>query len=159
VDAVLRAHWAASGFGDQETEKKLQVLTAEAVVWLRDVVERHGWPGRALVGPAAAAAACRLVQHAEGPPDFQHECLRLIEEAAREGDLPWRHVAYVTDALRLRQGRPQLYGTKFRLQEGKLEPCPIEQPDRVDALRRSLRMEPLARYASRLRSRYQPHTG
>ncbi|MDX2545099.1 DUF4135 domain-containing protein [Streptomyces sp. WI04-05B] len=159
VDAALRARWTASGFGDQETGDRLQVLTGVAARWLADVVKRHGWPGRALVGPAAAAAACRLVQHATGPPDFQHECLRLIEEAARNGDLPWRQVAYVTDALRIREGRPQLYGTKFRLQEGKLEPCPIEQPDRVDELRRSLRMEPLARYASRLRSRYQPQSG
>ena len=159
VDAALRTRWAASGFDDKETGDRLRILTAAAVRWLEDVVKRHGWPGRALVGPAAAAAACRLVQHAEGPLDFPHECLRLIEEAARNGDLPWRQVAYVTDALRIREGRPQLYGTKFRLQEGKLEPCPIEQPDRVDELRRSLRMEPLARYATRVRSRYQPQSG
>ncbi|MGQ4364735.1 DUF4135 domain-containing protein [Streptomyces sp. SAS_272] len=155
VDAALRTRWAASGFGDKETGDRLRILTGVAARWLEDVVQRHGWPGRTLVGPAAAAAACRLVQHAEGPLDFQHECLRLIEEAARNGDLPWRQVAYVTDALRIREGRPQLYGTKFRLQEGNLEPCPIEQPDRVDERRRSLRMEPLARYAGRLRSRYQ----
>jgi hypothetical protein len=156
TDAALRSRWAASGFDDEQTGERLQALTAAAMRWLQDVVHLHGWPGSALVGPAAAAAACRLVQHAEGPRDFQHECLRLIEQAACDGDLPWRQVAYVTDALRIRDGRPQLYGTKFRLQEGKLEPCPIEQPDRVDALRRSLRMEPLARYASRLRSRFEP---
>ncbi|WP_405825947.1 type 2 lanthipeptide synthetase LanM [Streptomyces sp. NBC_01390] len=159
VDAALRTRWATSGFSDKETGERLQSLTGAAARWLEDVVKRHGWPGRALVGPAGAAAACRLVQHAEGPLEFQHECLRLIEEAARNGDLPWRQVAYVTDALRIRDARPQLYGTKFRLQEGKLEPWPIEQPARVDELRRGLRMEPLARYASRLRSRYQPQSG
>ncbi len=63
-------------------------------------------------------------------------------------------MAYVTDALRVGQGRPQVYGTKFRMCEGELEPCPIEQPDRVDELRRNLGMEPLARYAGRLRNRY-----
>ncbi len=159
MDAALRTHWVASGFGDEETEDRLRALTDVAVRWLEDVVERHGWPGQALVGRAAALAACRLVQHAEGPPAFQRDCLRLIEQAARDGDLPWRQVAYVTDALRLLEGRPQLYGTKFRMQEGNLEPCPIEQPDRVDELRRGLRMEPLARYANRLRDRYQPRTG
>lgn len=159
TDAVLRARWAASRFTDRETEDRLRVLTTAAIRWLEDVVKCHGWPGRALVGPAGAAAACRLVQHAEGPTAFQHECLRLIEQAAREGDLPRRQVAYVTDALRIRDGRPQLYGTKFRLREGNLEPCPMEHPDRVDALRRGLRMEPLARYAARVRDRYQPRTG
>ncbi|MCC9706726.1 type 2 lantipeptide synthetase LanM [Streptomyces sp. MNU76] len=159
VDAELRARWTDSRFGDEETGERLRALTAAAVRWLEDVVRRHGWPGRALVGPAAAAAACRLLQHAEGPADFQYECLGLIEQAARDGDLPWRQVAYVTDALRLREGRPQLYGTKFRMREGKLEPCPIEQPEQVDERRRRLRMEPLARYAGRLHRRYQPHTG
>jgi hypothetical protein len=45
------------------------------------------------------------------------------------------------------------------MREGELEPCPIEQPDRVDDLRRSLGMEPLARYAARLRRRFQPPAG
>ncbi|MFF9041773.1 DUF4135 domain-containing protein [Streptomyces sp. NPDC014892] len=159
VDAVLRTRWTDSRFTDGEAEERLRALTGAGIRWLEDVVRRHGWPGRALVGPAAAAAACRLLQHAEGPADFQHECLRLIEQAARDGDLPWRQVAYVTDALRVQEGRPQLYGTKFRMREGKLEPCPIEQPEQVDERRRSLRMEPLARYAGRLHRRYQPHTG
>jgi hypothetical protein len=154
VDAALRERWVASGFGDEETEQRLRALTTAGLRWLADIVARHGWPGRALVGPTAAAAACRLVQHAEGPLAFQHECLQLIEQAARDGDLPWRQVAYVTDALRVGEGRPQVYGTKFRMNEGELEPCPIEQPDRVDELRRSLGMEPLARYAARLRRRY-----
>ncbi|MET9016011.1 DUF4135 domain-containing protein [Streptomyces olivaceoviridis] len=158
VDAVLRARWVASGFTDEATEKRLVALTTAGMGWLADVVARYGWPGHALVGPAAAAAACRLLQHAEGPIAFQQECLRLIQRAAREGDLPRRQVAYVTDALRVGQGRPQVYGTKFRLREGELEPCPIEQPDRVDELRRNLGMEPLARYAGRLRSRYRTRT-
>ncbi|MCE0448003.1 type 2 lantipeptide synthetase LanM [Streptomyces tricolor] len=115
--------------------------------------------GHALAGPAAAAAACRLVQHAEGPLGFQYECLDLIERAACDGDLPLRQIAYVTDALRIHEGRPQVYGTKFRMHEGELEPCPIEQPDRVDELRHSLGMEPLARYAARLRRRHQPPAG
>ncbi|MGW5373122.1 DUF4135 domain-containing protein [Streptomyces sp. NPDC004009] len=158
VDAVLRARWVASGFTDEATEKQLVALTTAGMRWLADVVARYGWPGRALVGPAAAAAACRLVQHAEGPITFQQECLRLIQRAAREGDLPRRQVAYVTDALRVGQGRPQVYGTKFAMCEGELQPCPIEQPDRVDELRRNLGMEPLARYAGRLRSRYRTGT-
>ncbi|MFJ8695667.1 DUF4135 domain-containing protein [Streptomyces roseolilacinus] len=156
VDAALRARWVASGFTDEDAEERLRTLTSAAMDWLRGVVERHGWPGRALVGPAAADAACRLVQHAEGPLAFPRECLRLVERAARDGDLPWRQVAYVTDALRVREGRPQLYGTKFRMREGELEPCPMEQPDLVDERRRDLGMEPLARYAARLRRRYRP---
>ncbi|MFD5583472.1 DUF4135 domain-containing protein [Streptomyces sp. NPDC127063] len=159
MDAALRERWVASGFADEETEKRLRALTEAGMRWLADVVATHGWPGHALAGPAAAAAACRLVQHAEGPLGFQYECLDLVEQAAGDGDLPWRQVAYVTDALRVHEGRPQVYGTKFRMREGELEPCPIEQPDRVDALRRSLGMEPLARYAARLRRRYQSPAG
>ncbi|MFJ1614494.1 DUF4135 domain-containing protein [Streptomyces sp. NPDC088249] len=154
VDAVLRERWTAGEFTDAGTEERLRKITGTAMAWLTDVIREHGWPGHALVGERAAEAACRLVQHAEGPADLLRECLARMEQAAAEGDIPWRHVAYTTDAIRLGEGSPQLYGTKFRRGAGGLEPCPIEDPGAVDERRRRLGMEPLARYAVRLRRRF-----
>ncbi|GAB3985490.1 hypothetical protein GCM10029978_098460 [Actinoallomurus acanthiterrae] len=158
VDAALRSRWADDGFADTALDERLAALTGTAMTWLRDVVARYGWPGETLVGRSAAGAACRLVQHADGPRDFQDRCLALIRRAATVGDVPWRQVAYVTDALCVRDGRPQLFGTKFRAVEGRLEPFPIERPELVDERRRRMGMEPLNRYAARLRRRF-PLTG
>ena len=155
VDAALRAAWVASGFTDAATEEKLRRLTGTGLNWLEGIVTDHGWPGRRLVGARAAAAACRLVQHSEGNREFRWECLRLARRAAAVDDLSWRQVAYLTDSLRMGDGRSQLYGTKFRLVDGGLEPCPIQWPEHVDDRRRLLGMEPLNRYATRLRQRYR----
>lgn len=154
IDAALRAPWTASGFADAALERRLGEHVDAAMAWLQRVVARHGWPGRALVGADAAAAACRLVQHAEGPRAFQDRCLRLVERAARDGDMSLRELAYLTDALCVQRGRKQRFGTKFRRRGAALEPCPIEQPAQVDARRRAMGLEPLADYARRVRSAF-----
>ncbi|WP_370516642.1 DUF6624 domain-containing protein, partial [Streptomyces acidiscabies] len=107
-----------------------------------------------LVGAAAAGVASRLVQHAYGHLDFRRHCLDLMRQAAEGGDLPWRDVAYLTDALRIDEGRPQVYGTKFEPVAGWLEPCPVEDPENVDHRRAELGMEPLADHTDRIRRRF-----
>ncbi|ROU08382.1 DUF6624 domain-containing protein [Lysobacter enzymogenes] len=155
IDAALRAPWTASGFADAALDAQLRERVDVAMAWLQRVVARHGWPGQGLVGAEAAAAACRLLQHADGPRAFQDRCLRLVERAARDGDMSLRELAYLTDALRVQRGRKQRFGTKFRRRGAALEPCPIEQPAQVDARRRAMGLEPLADYARRVRSAFE----
>jgi hypothetical protein len=111
-----------------------------------------------MVGAAAAAAASRLVQHAREHLNFRRYCLELMRQAAADGDLPWREVAYLTDELRLADGLPQVYGTKFEPVAGELVPCAIEEPDDVDRRRAAMGMEPLAGSTHRVRQRF-PLTG
>ncbi|MET0403863.1 MAG: DUF6624 domain-containing protein, partial [Cystobacter sp.] len=75
---------------------------------------------------------------------------------AARGDVPLRHVAYLTDVVRLRAGREQLFGTKFRELDGELVPHPIEKEAEVDARRQRAGLEPLAAYARRLRRTFSP---
>lgn len=154
IDSALRTPWSDGGFSDRALEAQLQAQVEAAMVWLQRLVERHGWPGRRLVGEDAAAAACRLVQHADGPRAFQDRCLRLVARAAREGDMSLRELAYLTDALRVQRGRRQRFGTKFRRHGQALVPCPIERPAQVDARRRAMGLEPLADYAERIRATF-----
>lgn len=153
-DSAIRGPWTASGFTDPELEAKLDRLTDAGLTWLGEVIEAHGWPHQRLVGPAAAAAAGRLVQHARGRLPFRWDCLELVRQAAEAGELPRREIAYLTDALRLAEDRPQWYGTKFERVGDTLQPCPIEAPEQVDARRAELGLEPLAQYAERLRATF-----
>jgi hypothetical protein len=158
LDAALRARWVASRFTDRTAGRAVDELGAAALAWLREVVAAHGWPGRALVGARAADAAARLVQHAHARHDaaFQRRCLRLVRRAAARGDMPWHHVAYLTDALRIATGRRQLYGTKFQRQggDGALVPLPIERAASVDRRRAAVGLPPLAVYARRIQRRF-----
>lgn len=154
VDAALRDRLARNGPADDGVAGRLRLLTEQGAAWLRVVIAEHGWPGRRLVGDDAAAAAVRLVQHLEGQLPFQRRCLELVRAAATAGDLPWSHLAYLTDTVRLSEGKPQVYGTKFRPEAGRLVPFPIETPDQVDDRRAAMGLEPLESYARRLRRRF-----
>ena len=72
----------------------------------------------------------------------------MIEQCAR--------VAYPTDVVRMRAGKNQLHGTKFRKVKGEFVPFPIEKADTVDARRKQMELPPLHTYAQRLRRRFLP---
>ncbi|MFD5344122.1 DUF4135 domain-containing protein [Streptomyces anulatus] len=158
LDGAVRAPWADGGMSDRTAERRLRDLTDAGITWLTTVVADHGWPGHALVGAEAAAAASRLVQHAREHLDFRRHCLELMRDAAGRGDLPWREVACLTDELRVTDGLPQVYGTKFEPVGGVLVPWPVEDPEGVDRRRAALGMEPLADHTDRIRRRF-PLTG
>src|SRR5262249_1178792 len=65
---------------------------------LKEVVNKHGWPGKSLVGKDGAHAAWLLVQHADGDLAFQKRCLALMK-AAPKGDVEPQNVAYLTDRI------------------------------------------------------------
>ncbi|WP_328459330.1 DUF4135 domain-containing protein [Streptomyces sp. NBC_00448] len=163
VDAPLRERWAATRMQDASLGRRLDRLTRAGMRRLHAAVAERGWPDTAAVGPRAAGAAARLLQHATGELDFRKQCLELMRAAARKGGAPWEEVARLTDALRLAEGLPQVYGTKFADVGGVLEPCAIEDADGVDDRRAALGLESLHAYTERVRTRFgmgpQPEKG
>ncbi|QDE69279.1 hypothetical protein BHS09_21145 [Myxococcus xanthus] len=156
IDNTLRSEWVATEFKDRDLERKLQALTDAGIDWLRETIKVHGWPGHRLVGRSGAAAAWRLIQHAECSLAFQKRCLTLLRDAAARGDVPIQQVAYLTDVVRMRERKKQLYGTKFRKVKGELVPYPIEKEAWVDLRRKEMNLPSLAAYARKLRRAFQP---
>ncbi|WP_415644903.1 DUF4135 domain-containing protein [Stackebrandtia soli] len=154
VDAVLRAEWVDSDFAPGETADRLRALTSEGLRWLETVVDLHGWPDAELVGPDASAAACRLVQHAEGQLARRLRMLAAMRAAVRMEAIPASELAYTEDALLIARGLPQRYGTKFAREGDRFVPHPVSDPDSVDERRREMGLESLARYAERIRRRF-----
>lgn len=158
IDAALRARWAAAGFPARgPLARELRALERAAAEWLRACVDAHGWPGRALVGARAAAAACRLVQHLQDASAFQRRCLRLLRAAAAAGEVPASQPAYLEDALCVQAGRAQRFGTKLRRIEtpagAALVPYPIRAAAAVDARRAAVGLPPMAQYLRRAQRR------
>lgn len=103
--------------------ERATAVDAENTAWMHGVIERHGWPSVSLVGKEASLAAFLLVQHADKDPEFQARCLPLLEEAVARGEASPRDFAYLTDRVRVKQNRPQLYGTQYgaaRDEEGNI---------------------------------------
>lgn len=111
---------------------------------LSEIIGRLGWPGKTLVGEEGAEAAWLILQHDIANPTLQRRCLTLLQEAAAEGEIPQWQAAMLADRIRVLEGRPQIYGTQFDWDEtGEMSPCPIENPEQVDVLRRSVGLMPL----------------
>lgn len=113
---------------------------------MKEIIEKHGWPGKTLVGPAAAHSAWLMVQHADHDRPFQKKCLALLQKAVKEGEAEGQQLAYLTDRVLVAENKKQLYGTQLSETNGALVPQPIEDEANVDQRRKEVGLEPLADY-------------
>jgi hypothetical protein len=121
--------------------------------WLKETLKARGWPGYTLVGRDGSMAAWLLAQHADLEPAFQEEVLAILGSAVERGEASGAHLAYLTDRVRLAQGKTQVYGTQFHTVDGKAVPLPLENPEQVDERRRAVGLITLEEYSEQMNSR------
>ncbi|WP_411129845.1 DUF6624 domain-containing protein [Streptomyces sp. x-19] len=142
---LKRKHREAQAVADlrNDVESIAQLAWAEdkGTATLRMVMAVHGWPGHTLAGEAGADAAWWLAQHSDDPT-FQEQALELLQEAVQAGEATLRHLAFLTDRVRVRTGRPQLYGTAFAVDASGVRAFAVEDPERLDERRAEMGLEP-----------------
>ncbi len=136
------------------TEKGMKI-DKENTTWMKGVIEKHGWPGISLVGVDGAQAAFLLVQHADNDPPFQQKCLGLLEAAVKSKEASGTHLAYLTDRVRLKEGKKQVYGTQTTIKDDKVELQPVEEPDQLDQRRKGVGLPPIAEYLRQIEQSYK----
>jgi hypothetical protein len=152
ADLNLRAELARDGSLFDGYAERLAELHRRHNARLQRILAEFGWPGRSLVGDDGAAAAWLLLQHAILEPNLMRSALPLLQEAVEAGEAEPKHLALLVDRIRTLEGRPQLYGTSHDWDaNGELSPLPIEEPELVEARRRTVGLEPLAENTRRLR--------
>lgn len=114
---------------------------------MKEIVAEYGWPTKSLVGEDGARSAWLLVQHADGDPAFQLQCLELME-ATPPGEVSPVDVAYLTDRVLVNEDKKQLYGTQFWMVGGKMVPRPIEDEAGLAARRAELGMISMEEYSA-----------
>jgi len=159
--AELRAELARRVAKDQAARRSLdgaamKAADEENLPWLKQVVADVGWPGTSLVGAAGAHDAWLLVQHADGDPAFQRQCLELLTAAAGHGEASWREVAYLTDRVLLAEGKPQEFGTQATARDGKYVARKLRDPAGVNDRRTLMGLGPLAPYLDQLNKLHGP---
>ena len=167
MDEDLRAELLARADRDQAARRSLRpehgLLEWETVVApvdrdntarLREVIGRHGWPGRDLAGDDGAHAAWLLAQHA--PPDRQEEWLPLLEDAVARGDARAADLAYLRDRVLMHRGEPQIYGTQYLVNGGVLTLWTVDDPDGLDERRAALGLGSEAANRARLLAARKP---
>jgi hypothetical protein len=146
---------AAGKMSDPDSMKKMEEIDKRNTAWLKGVIDKHGWPGKSLVGEAGAHDAWLLVQHADHDRPFQKRCLDLLKDAVRKGEASGKDLAYLTDRVLVGEGKKQLYGTQFTTKDGEMVPSPIEDEANVDKRRKEVGLETLAEYTKTLREFYK----
>jgi len=117
---------------------------------MKEIVQKHGWPGRSLVGDDGAKNAFLLVVQSNVDRDFQKTCLKLMEKEAAKGEVEWKDVAFLTDQLRVLDGFKQRYGTQVKINKGKVTFYAIEDEKNVDKRRKEIGLPPLADFKKQL---------
>ncbi|MFF0628411.1 DUF6624 domain-containing protein [Streptomyces sp. NPDC004296] len=86
--------------------------------------------------------------------------LELLQEAVRSGEATRRHLAFLTGRVRIRAGRPQLYGTAFSVGITGIHAFDVEDPEHVDERRAETGLEPFYEFdkSERLYNKTPPAT-
>jgi hypothetical protein len=140
-DQALDERMSLAEAETQEIHAEMRALSVRHARRMQEIVRRHGWPTRSMVGDEAARAAWLLVQHADHDPAFQRRVLALMEPLVEAGEVRVSHYAYLWD----RTHDPQRYGTQGGcVAQGVWKPRRIEMPDEVDVRRAAAGMIPAA---------------
>ena len=140
----------------QDLLRNMQDTDKENLQQVIAIIEKHGWPGKSMVGSSGSSTAWAVIQHS----DMEHwlKYLPLMREAAEKGELPRSNVALTEDRVLINQGKPQRYGSQLRQnnETNGMEFFPIEDEVNVDKRRAEVGLEPIKAYAKRYGLEYTP---
>jgi hypothetical protein len=137
---------------DQEVRTdgaKLQAMAkvdSDNTAWLVKLVQEVGWIDAARFGAPTANHAFLIVQHSMNVP-LMLAALPFIEKDMKAKRLDAQPYALLFDRLQVMLSEKQRYGTQISTDEtGRLVLLPLEDRARVEELRKTIGLFPLAEY-------------
>lgn len=118
------------------------------LVRVKAILGKYGWLGPQKVGFNGSQALFLVIQHADLATQEQY--LPMIRTAEKNGEILSSNLAILEDRINMRQGKKQIYGSQTfsDKKSGKSYIYPIENPDHVDAKRKSMGLIPMKEYAA-----------
>ena len=107
-DSVIQAHQLTKSNTDWGLNKLLNQTDSVNLVRVEAIISQYGYPGKSLVGTPTNESAFYVIQHSSRIPQY----LPLIEQAARQGELPFVRYAMMLDRKLMNEEKPQVYGTQ-----------------------------------------------
>jgi hypothetical protein len=110
-----------------------------------EIIARHGWPFRSVIGESAAMHLSALVAHADERNTFRRKALEAMSVAVKAGEADPRHFAHIYDRTCAVAREPQLYGSLIAPKDGEgIVIWPVLDPEQLDARRRGIGLPPLS---------------
>jgi hypothetical protein len=141
--------------GTNDYHPRMKAVHEKNNARIKEIINQYGWPGFSLVGKEGSKAAWLVVQHAVLDTDFMDKCLSPLQNAITQGEAEGWCLVYLQDRVLTMSGKPQKYGTQHDVDEnGIAYPLPIEDPEKVETLRKDVGLEPLSDATRRIQERH-----
>lgn len=125
ISAARKAMWAPIEAVDRENQKALLAMAPP-----------EGWFLRSRYGEKAAKAAFHIIQHSD--EEQWRRFMPILEPLVATGEIDGQSFGLMFDRLAVSEGRPQRYGSQMFCDKGRWTPNPLEDPARVEELRKAM---------------------
>lgn len=142
LDIATRERLLSEGRLYGQYDQEMRNVHIENAHALDKIISMHGWPTISKVGIEGTKLAWLVAQHAICTPELQRKFFRLLSEAVEKSDAPKKQAALLADRIRFNEGKPQIYGTVLDWNEQGEFTCELEDPDKVNELRKAVGMPP-----------------
>ncbi|MBQ0733592.1 BT_3928 family protein [Aquimarina celericrescens] len=141
LDSIMKIDQEGRNRGDISWEEQ-KLADSTNTIFIEQIFEKHGYPGKSLVGEDTNIAAWLVIQHSDKIGQY----LPLIKEAGRKEELDNVYVAMMEDRFLMQQGKEQLYGTQGITLDSDSKNSirliwPIKNPETVNEKRQNLGFE------------------
>lgn len=123
----------------RDNYKAQNAIDSTNLMAVENIIKKHGYPGKSLVGAPTNTSAWYVIQHSEKIGEY----LPVIKKAAKNNELPFAKVAMMEDRYLMSNNEPQIYGTQGRsFKEGSVTVIwPIKDPENVNQRRKEAGFE------------------
>jgi len=110
------------------------------------ILDEYGWLGTNKIGFKANKAIWLVVQHA--PLETQENYLPLLEESVSKRESSGEYLAMLADRIRMRKGKPQIYGSQIVRDEKSKQMIVYEvwEPEYINQRRKKVGLSSIEEY-------------
>ena len=151
-DQAVRADWAKMATGNLTQEEtieyalKMEEIDSTNLASVSRILDTYGWPSG--LSDAANKAIFLVIDHSD--LKTMNKYIGLFRDAVEKGYLSMNDLVTMEDRMLMNASKPQKYGTQAYslVEDGKtvIYIWPVEDPDKLDALRKSVGLMPIGEY-------------
>ena len=151
-DQAVRADWAKVATGSVIQEEaieyalKMEETDSTNLATVSQILDTYGWPSG--LSDAANKAIFLVIDHSD--LKTMNKYFELFRDAVEKGYIQMNDLVTMEDRMLMNEGKPQKYGTQAYslVEDGKtvIYIWPVEDPDKLDALRKSVGLIPIEDY-------------
>lgn len=130
--------------------RKLIKVNNDNLMFVKDFIKMYGFPYIDVTSKKAYDAVFLVVQHSSDV-EYMKNIVAILEKKMA-GQINKPHIAYLTDRIRVIEKRPQVYGTQYKIVDGKIVFFQIEDFQNINYRRNNLGMTNFEDYKRKISS-------